>query len=280
VVRGVVVDTAHFLGNFPERCAVWGAAVDGYPAPAELAAQPWVPLVPEAPLRGGVAHTFEVDASLRFTHVRLDIFPDGGVARLRVHGEPVPDPRQWAGLPLDLAATANGGAIASCSDSFFSAPANLLRPGLSQRMGDGWETARRRGGGNDWAVIELAGQSVPVVAELDTSHYRGNAPDHAVLSGMDSATDAGEWFPLLPPARLQPDTQHRFRLPADRPVSHVRIDIVPDGGLARLRLYGNLTAAGLDRAVRRWFESLPPAQAEAVLREARVTDLAALRGTL
>jgi allantoicase len=97
---------------------------------------------------------------------------------------------------------------------------------------------------------------------------------------MDSASDPEAWLPLLPATRLQPDTQHRFRLAADRPVTHVRIDIVPDGGLARLRLYGNLTAAGLDRAVRRWSESLPPAQAQAVLREAGAADLAALRATI
>jgi allantoicase len=283
VIRGAIVDTAHFLGNFPQRCELWGTAVDGYPTPAELATAEWEPLVRDSALAGGTRNAFEVDAPRRFTHVRLDIHPDGGVARLRLHGEPVPDPRDWAGLPLDLAATVNGGAVTSCSDSFFSPPSNLLRPGLSQRMGDGWETARRRTAGNDWAVIRLAGQAVAVVAELDTSHYRGNAPDHAVLSGMDSAADPADWFPLLPATRLQPDTSHRFRIAAPRPVTHVRIDIVPDGGLARLRLYGNLTAAGFQAALQRWYDLVPARQAEAALLAAglpgsEAAALAARRG--
>jgi len=260
VVRGVVVDTAFFLGNYPERCVLLGAAIDGYPAPAELDAAEWVELVPSSPLAGGTANAFEVAVQRRFTHVRLEIHPDGGVARLRLHGEPVPDPQEWAGLPLDLAATVNGGAVVACSDSFYSPPGNLLQPGLARRMSDGWETARRRGGGNDWAVVRLAGHAVPVVAELDTTYFRGNAPDHAILSGSDATRDPDEWFPLLPAARLQPDTPHRFRLATDRPVTHVRLDIVPDGGLARFRLYGRLTAAGLDAALQRYGRlSSPPA---------------------
>jgi allantoicase len=275
VIRGVVVDTAFFLANFPERCRVLATAVDGYPAPADLDAADWVELVPPTRLAGGTANAFAVEVEQRFTHVRLEILPDGGVARLRVHGEPVPDPRQWAGLPLDLAAAVNGGLVTACSDSFYSPPDNLLRPGLSQRMSDGWETSRRRDDGNDWAVIQLAGHAVPVVAELDTTHYRGNCPDHAVLSGMDAQADPGQWFPLLAPARLQPDTPHRFRLAADRPVTHVRLDIVPDGGLARFRLYGQLTPGGADAALLRWYNLLPAAQALGLL--AGGADLVAAR---
>jgi cytosine deaminase len=166
----------------------------------------------------------------------------------------VPDPAQWAGLPVDLAATVHGSAVVACSDSFFSAPANMLQPGLSRRMSDGWETARRRDSGNDWAVIRLAGHALPAVAEVDTTHYRGNAPDHLLLAGSDAERDPDEWFPLLPPTRLQPDTSHRFRLPTDRPVTHVRLDIVPDGGVARFRLFGQLTERGLAAVARRHAE--------------------------
>jgi allantoicase len=258
VVRGVVVDTAFFLGNYPERCVVRGAAVDGYPGPAELLAADWVELVPTSPLAGGAVNAFGVGEPRRFTHVRLEIYPDGGVARLRVHGEPVPDPAQWAGLPVDLAAAAHGAAVVACSDSFFSPPANMLQPGPSRRMSDGWETARRRDSGNDWVVIRLAGHALPAVAEVDTTYYRGNAPDHLVLAGSDAERDPDEWFPLLPPTRLQPDTSHRFRLPADRPVTHVRLDIVPDGGVARFRLFGQLTAQGWDATRRRYAELSDP----------------------
>jgi len=297
VPRTIVVDTAHFTGNYPPRCSVEATAVDGYPSPEELAGTAdWVPLVPPSTLRGGARHEFPVSAGQRFTHVRLCIYPDGGVARLRVHGEPLPDPRDLpdrsepAGLPLDLAALRSGGRAVACSDRFFSSPDNMLQPGESRFMGDGWETARRRDDGNDWAIIALAGQALPAVVELATTHYKGNSPDRAALSGIDARTaaldDPAAWFPLLEPTRLQPDTTHRFRLLGGpggrRAVTHVRLDIHPDGGMGRLRLYGELTPDGRRCLTLRWFNSLPPAHAAAVLAAAGVPlahagDLAAAR---
>lgn len=287
VPRTIVVDTAHFTGNYPPFCSVEATAVDGYPSLDELlraadGAGEWVQLVPRSPLRGGSRSEFRVDAGQRFTHVRLSIYPDGGVARLRVHGEPLPDPRELAGLPLDVAALVNGGRAVACSDAFFSRPANMLQPGESRFMGDGWETARRRDDGNDWAIVALAGQAVPAVLELATTHYKGNAPDRAELRGFDAgaANPAGAdpdgseagWFPLLEPTRLQPDTTHRFRIGRDaaRPVTHVRLDIHPDGGVGRLRLFGELTAAGRHALALRWFNALPAGQAARVLAEAGV----------
>jgi allantoicase len=286
VPRTVVVDTAHFTGNYPPQCSVEATAIDGYPSPDELLdAADWVQLVPRSPLRGGARHEFAVESGQRFTHVRLSIYPDGGVARLRVHGEPLPDPRELAGLPLDLAALRNGGRAVACSDSFFSGPDNMLQPGESRFMGDGWETARRRDDGNDWAVVALTGRAVPSVVELATTHYKGNSPGRAALSGIDARTasldDARAWFPLLEPTRLQPDTTHRFRLaagPGGRPVTHVRLDIYPDGGMGRLRLYGSLTADGLRELGLRWFNALPAAHAVRALTDAGLdTALAASR---
>ena len=276
VPRTVVVDTAHFTGNYPPYCSVEATAVDGYPSPGELLrAADWLRLVPSSPLHGDTRHEFEVDGGRRFTHVRLSIYPDGGVARLRVHGEPLPDPRELAGVPLDLAATRNGGRAVACSDSFFSRPDNMLQPGESRFMGDGWETARRRDDGNDWAIVALAGPSLPSVLELATTHYKGNAPDRAALSGIDARTadldDSTAWFPLLEPTRLQPDTTHRFRLAGGAsamPVTHVRLDIYPDGGVGRLRLYGELTADGRRELALRWFNALPPAHAARMLADA------------
>ena len=280
IPRTVVVDTAHFTGNHPPHCSVEATAVDAYPSPEELLGDAeWVQLVPRSPLRGDARHEFAVDGGQRFTHVRLSIYPDGGVARLRVHGEPLPDPRELpgprelAGLPLDLAALGNGGRAVACSDSFFSRPDNMLQPGESRFMGDGWETARRRGESHDWVIMALTAASVPSVVELATTHYKGNSPDRASLSGIDARTaaslddDGGAWFPLLGPTRLQPDTTHRFRL-AGGPVTHVRLDIYPDGGVGRLRLYGELTANGRRDLALRWFNALPPAHARAVLAKA------------
>jgi allantoicase len=258
VVRGVVVDTAFFTGNYPPFASVQACAVEGYPAPAELADADWVELVARSPLAGDSKNPFPVTDPRRFTHVRLTIHPDGGVARLRVHGEPVADPRFVDLSSLDLAALENGAAISGCSNMFYSAPANLISPGFAAVMGEGWETARRRDDGNDWVSVRLAGPGVVRLAELDTSHFKGNAPGWASLSDGTGAT-------LLERVRLQPDTRHRFVLPGDREVDEVRMDVYPDGGMARLRLYGALSEAGRSAFVLRWFNLLPESQAVAVL---------------
>lgn len=270
-VRGVVVDTRHFTGNHPEYCSVEACAADGYPSPGELARDDleWVELVPKRKLEGDTANRFPVDVEGRFTHVRLSIYPDGGVARLRVHGEAVPDPRDLAGMPLDLAATENGGTVAGCSDMFFSSPGNLLLPGLARVMGEGWETARRRGSGNDWVTVRLGASGHVRQAELDTSHFKGNAPGWAALYGCDGRTSSPEapsaWSELLPRTRLQPDTRHRFRVHDAPATTHVRLDVYPDGGMARLRLYGDLSSEGAADVALRWFNSLPRGRARRFL---------------
>ena len=262
VVRGVVVDTAFFKGNYPPEVSVEGTGVEGYPSPEELEHAGWVPLVPRSPVKGDTQNPFPVDAPLRCTHVRLSIYPDGGVARLRVHGEVVPDPRFLTAGALDLAALANGGVVTGCSNMFYSSPTNLISPGEARVMGEGWETARRRDDGNDWVEFALAGPGVVRLAELDTSHFVGNAPGWASLRGRDGE---GGWTELLPRTRLQPDTRHLFRLDGAGEVSAVRLDVFPDGGLARVRLYGELGARGLTELGLRWLNSLPDVQARQVL---------------
>jgi allantoicase len=270
VVRGVVIDTSFFTGNFPPYASVEACGLEGYPAPAELAAADWRPLVPRSPLKGDARNAFAVDATHRFTHVRLSIYPDGGVARLRVHGEPVPDPRPLADLPIDLAAVEHGGLVLDCSDRFYGSPTNLLLPGVARTMGEGWETARRRDGGNDWVLVRLAAPGRIRLAELDTSHFKGNAPARAGLRGAFVGTgrdgpDRGDWFELLPPTDLRPDTRHRFRIAGAPMATHVRLDAFPDGGMARLRLYARLTPDTLRSLALRWFNLLPDAHARQVL---------------
>jgi allantoicase len=264
VVRGVVVDTAFFKGNYPPEVSVEGASVEGYPTPDELQEAAWTPLVPRSGVKGDAPNRFEVDVPWRFTHVRLCMYPDGGVARLRVHGEGVPDPRLLVAGALDLAALEHGGEVTGCSNMFYSSPRNLISPGLARVMGEGWETARRRDEGNDWVELRLAGAGVVRLAELDTSWFVGNAPGWASLRGWDERAGDGE-VELLPRTRLQPDTPHRFRLRAAPEVTHVRLDVFPDGGMARLRLTGVLARAGREQVVLRWFNLLPPAQATEVL---------------
>ena len=253
VVREVIIDTAFFTGNFPPHASVEACGVEGYPSPEELATADWVTIVPYSSLKGDTRNSFTVDSPLRFTHVRLSIYPDGGVARLRVHGEAVPDPRFLIGGLVDLAAAEHGGSIVDCSNMHYGSAYNLLVPGLAQSMGEGWETARRRDGNNDWVEVRLGVPGVIRLVELDTTHFKGNAPGEAEIRG------------ILPRTRLQPDTRHRFRVSPAEPATRVRLDVYPDGGMARLRLYGEPTEAGRAALALRWFNLLPPAQAREVL---------------
>jgi allantoicase len=248
VVHKVVVDTAHFTGNYPEAASVEGARVTGYPTVRELAAASWETVVPRTALLGDTANAFQVDDPRVWTHLRLTIHPDGGVARFRAFGEVVPDPAFLAGT-VDLAAAVHGGRVVDASNRFYSSPENLLLPQQAATIGGGWETARRRGEGNDWVRIALAGEAVVRRVDLDTTHFVGNAPGSAAVTSADGAI-------LLPRTRLLPDTPHRFLVSTPVPVREVRVDVYPDGGLNRVRVLGELTAAALTGLRERW-ESTP-----------------------
>ncbi|HEU5109647.1 MAG TPA: allantoicase [Micromonosporaceae bacterium] len=261
LVRAVVVDTAHFTGNYPPEASVDGCCLDGYPGPDDLARARWFPLVPRSPLGGDARNEFSVNCPSRVTHVRLRIYPDGGVARLRVHGEALPDPDLLPEV-LDLASVEHGGRVVGCSDMFYGSPGNLLLPGPARSMGEGWETRRRRDDANDWVEVRLAGPGVVELAELDTGHFKGNAPGRAALRGLVAGAGGtagtggagyrAEWRVLLPEVALRPDTRHRFRVPAGPAVTRVRLDVYPDGGMARLRLLGRFTPEGLADLTARW----------------------------
>ncbi|MGW3682888.1 allantoicase [Streptomyces prasinus] len=256
VVHGVVVDTAHFRGNHPRAVSVEGTSVPGTPGPEELLSDgvTWTTLLPRTPVGGHAANGFAVPAGRRFTHLRLSQYPDGGIARLRVYGEVVPDPAWLEALgTFDVVALENGGRVEDASDRFYSPPANTIRPGRSQRMDDGWETRRRRDRGHDWIRYRLAAQAEIRALEIDTACLKGNSAGWASVSvrdgagtgtGTDESEGAGDWREILPRTRLQPDTNHRFVLPAPAVGTYARVDIFPDGGISRLRLFGSLTGQG------------------------------------
>ena len=257
VVHGVVVDTAFFRGNYPPEISVEAMCTAGYPGPAELADAIWHPLVPKSAAKGDSANSYPVDDPRRWTHVRLSIYPDGGVARLRVHGEVVPDPAFLTGT-VDLAAMENGGQVVGCSDAFYSSPSNLILPGQARVMGEGWENARRRGPGNDFVVFRLAAAGRLRHVEIDTSYFVGNAPGWIGLSGASGAGDDDlTWRPVLARTRVQPDTRHRFRIEEPGEVTHLRLDVFPDGGLARFRAYGEITEAAFAALAARWRDTAP-----------------------
>jgi len=275
IVRGVIVDTSFFTGNYPPEISVEGCSFDGYPSPQELVDADWITVVPKSPVKGDAANSFAVEVEQRMTHVRLCMYPDGGIARLRVHGDVVPDPRLLTRGAVDLAALANGATVTGCSNMFYSSPNNLIAPGEARLMGEGWETSRRRDEGNDWVQIHLAAPGSARLAVLDTSYFVGNAPGWASLRGYDARSgnvpdgDAG-WTEILPRTRLQPDTPHRLRIDVAEEITDIRLDVYPDGGMARFRLFGELATAGREQLALRWFQLLSPAQANAVARSARL----------
>lgn len=268
VVRGVVIDTAWFKGNYPPFASVEAASFEGHPSPQDLEHATWETILEKSAIEGDVVNRFEVSDEHRFTHVRLCIYPDGGVARFRVHGEPVPDPRFLSGT-IDLAALEHGGDVVACSDMFYSSPRNILVPGRARSMGEGWENARRRDDGHDYVTIKLAARGTVRRVEVDTSYYVGNAAGWASLKGIDATeqdlTDEDTWVDLIPKTPLQPDTRHFFRIGQDQPVTHVRLDVFPDGGISRLRVHGELTADAQRDSVTRWLDLLPEAHAIEVL---------------
>ena len=248
VVEGVVVDTAHFTGNFPPEVSVDAVDLPGHPSVEQLLGATWEPLVPVTAVAGDTANLLAAEHPRRATHVMLTIHPDGGVARLRVHGRPAPDPALLTGT-VDLAALENGGDVVDCSDAFYASARNLLMPGRARTTGEGWENARRRGGGNDHVTVRLAGPGTVRRLVVDASCFLGNAPESVRVRGYVGAPDPADaaaldaGVELLPRTEVQPDTRHVFPVgpPAsEQVVDHVRIDVHPDGGLARLRVLGEL----------------------------------------
>ncbi len=247
-LHGVDIDTRHFTGNYPPAAsleACWCPHGD----PADDAQ--WVQVLPSVSLSGDSQHFHAIADNGVYTHVRLNIYPDGGVARLRVYGEPHCD---WdnhdPSVIVDLLALEHGGRAIACNDEHYGSIQNLNLPGRGINMGDGWETRRRREPGNDWAILALGHAGLIKAIEVDTAHFKGNYPDRcsiqaAFVSGgtEDSlVTQSMFWAELLPPQALSMDAVHRFesQIADIGPVTHVRLNIIPDGGVSRLRVFGHL----------------------------------------
>jgi allantoicase len=245
VVKGVDVETTHFKGNYPESCAIDVADALSHGETA------WREVLARTPLTGNAHNPIELRGAPAATHLRLRIFPDGGVARLRVYGEVVADwPRLALRGDVDLAAAEFGGLVVACSDMFFGSRHNLIMPGDATHMGDGWETRRRRGPGHDWTIIKLASPGAIRRVEVDTRHFKGNAPGACSLDGVrladprglagSGAIEAADWREVMPRTALEAHRRQTFEsdVVALGDVTHVRFNIFPDGGVGRLRLYG------------------------------------------
>lgn len=255
IIRGVVVDTSYFRGNYPEQCSLEACAVETNASVESLLdeATVWTEILPVSQLQGDSQNPFSIQHEGRFTHLRFKIYPDGGVARLRIYGEVSPD---WSRLErqarseIDLAAVEHGGLVLACSDMFFGHRHNLIMPGRGINMSDGWETKRRRGPGYDWVILQLGRRGSVHRVAVDTSHFKGNFPESCSLEACDaSGREALElinsteaWTEILPRQTLQAHTRHLYEdeIKALGPVTHLRFNIFPDGGVSRLRVYGTV----------------------------------------
>ncbi|MGH8263252.1 MAG: allantoicase [Steroidobacteraceae bacterium] len=247
VIRLIDLDTRHFTGNFPPQASV-DATNDEDPLAADAR---WSTILPARALSGNSHNPSTIENASTWQTLRLNIFPDGGIARFRVYGAVQPD---WNKLRddelVDLFAVERGGAALEANDQHYGSIRNLNRPGRGVNMGDGWETRRRRTPGNDWVIVKLGAPGTVHDVEIDTAHFRGNFPDRvslqaAMVRGVaDNALAAAseQWPVLLPEQPMRADAQHRFRVQLAKlgPITHVRMNIHPDGGVSRLRLVGTI----------------------------------------
>jgi allantoicase len=245
-VHGLDIDTSFFTGNFPPQ-----ASIDACVSDEDVPEGEWTEIVPVTRLAGDAHHFIPVASADIWTHVRLNIYPDGGVARLRIYGEVRPDFEDADGV-VDLAALKNGGRALSASDEHYGSKHNLNLPGRGVNMGDGWETARRRGPGNDWVILALGSAGIVQRIEVDTAHFKGNYPERVSVEAAmferheDATADSERWQTLLAETQLHMDQQHYFEaeLAEIGAVSHVRMSIYPDGGVSRLRVFGQVAESG------------------------------------
>ncbi|MHA3060336.1 allantoicase [Acinetobacter sp. ANC 4636] len=245
-IYGLDIDTTFFTGNYPASAALEAC----YAPDDQLDQAEWHSLLPNSILGSSQHHFFDIDSDQVFTHIRLNIFPDGGVARLRVYGE-VQIQLQDNNQTLDLLALENGGRVIAYSDAHYGHPRNMINPGRGVNMGDGWETKRRRAPGFDWCVLALGQAGRIEKIEIDTAHFKGNFPAQVSIQAVyvQDATDpqlipqSMFWPFLLEAQDMQMDHIHSYinEILAHEKISHIRVNMIPDGGISRIRLWGKVT---------------------------------------
>ena len=244
-IVGVDIDTSHFTGNYPVA-----ASLDACCVTEEEQPDNWQEILHAVTLGPSAHHFHAITVNGHWTHIRLNIYPDGGVARLRVYGIVQPSKERF-NEELDLLALENGGRAIAASDEHYGNPWALLRPGRGINMGDGWETRRRRVPGNEWCLLALGQRGRISRIMLDTAHYKGNYPDRCIIQAADVTIDNSKslvtqsmfWQVLLPEQKLTMDAIHTFEKEQINdlgPITHVRVNIIPDGGLSRVRLFGRV----------------------------------------
>ena len=246
IISDVDIDTHHFVGNFPSHASVEACTMPEYSKLDKIIeTDEWIQILPKVELQGNSQNKFDISSDQSFTHLRLHIYPDGGVARFRVYGNP-DHANDNKNILIDFALADNGGEMISCSNMHFSHMGNLIKPTTGIDMSDGWETKRRRGPGYDWSILKLGSPCNIERVIVDTLHFKGNFPDTCSIDGCfepnrthDSIIQNNTiWTELLPKSKLSANQETVFILNLNSPMTHIRFNIFPDGGVGRLRILG------------------------------------------
>lgn len=266
---GVDIDTRHFLGNHAPY-----ASLDATIAPADASGAwlrdhaTWTPVLDQALMDRGGHNVFALKPFSGATHVRLNIYPAGGVARLRLFGRPHPHGHDR----IDLVGARNGGRALACSDMFFSRMDNLLRPDEAVDMGDGWETKRSPLPKRDWVILALGQAGHIDTVHVHTRHFKGNYPTGIRIEALHwpdapphALSYSEDWAVIVPDHPLGPDRGHDMPVERQGPWTHLKATILSDGGISRLRAFGRpaeTTPGEADPLVRR-LNTLPDPEARA-----------------
>ena len=244
-IKDAIIDTSHFTGNYPPAASLDFSSNDRY----EKGSMDWQTLLEKQILNGDQVNDFKLVENENATFVRLNIYPDGGVARLRLFGDLIPFSQDLS-KDIELSALKNGGKIIGYNNAHYGNVNALLSEGRGTTMGDGWETRRRRVPGHDFIIIELGKSGIISSIEIDTCHFKGNFPDRASIQTIDLKNEndklkaiesSSEWQFLLGEKKCKADYIHSYGkddLLHEKTVSHIRLNIYPDGGVSRLRIFG------------------------------------------
>ncbi|GAY13374.1 allantoicase [Mycobacterium sp. shizuoka-1] len=263
-VRSIDVDTRFFTGNHPTGATVFGATLAATDDPCDPAVD-WRVLAAPTPLKADAHNPIAVSDPRRYTHLRLVIASDGGVARLRAYGDPVPDPALWSGVTVEVSGAEQGGRVEHCSDTFYSDARAVIAADRPHNMGAGWEARRRRDIGPDTHDAVTISFLVPTDldrVEIDTSYFVFNASREVCVRGTRDRPSPGRpWWALsfdeivLPRTQLLPDARQVFVVAAEQ-ITAIRVQAYPDGGIARVRALGRPTEAGLAQLREMWTAAL------------------------
>ncbi len=253
VVKGVEVDTAFFSGNHAEGVEVWGTYETGEGADERVKEEGykgWKEVLGRRGCGASRRQAWRVGGMQKVTHVRLCMFPDGGIARVRLYGVAVPVWPEDEGAEVELSSALMGGRVVGFSDEHFGKAGNVLMPGRGVDMGDGWETKRSREVGHaDWVVVRLGARGRVRRCLVDTMHFRGNFPQGVRVEGLDAGEeevvggDDERWVEVVGVQGCEKDKEHVFadgllKSVEGRAFTHMKMTIIPDGGVKRFRVFG------------------------------------------